>query len=221
MTKRGKNAPHFKKEKKLSIKKNDNKDTCFLQEKLAYKGGLSKISKMARKEDNIILLVCHEYVFIEAPCNTWWTDSGSTIHIHIVNTMQGFLNIKKPASNDQWVYSKNILFSCVEAVETFRLIFKTRYVLDLDNVFFIPCFSRNLISVSKLDIVGLGFLFINSTFSIFKGGNFIGGGIKIDSLFKIDLDPNFERNKLSLHTNVGTKRNLMNENSTLLWHRRL
>jgi len=78
-----------------------------------------------------------------------------------------------------------------------------------------------LISVSKLDIVGLGFLFINSTFSIFKGGNFIGGGIKIDSLFKIDLDPNFERNKLSLHTNVGTKRNLMNENSTLLWHRRL
>jgi hypothetical protein len=105
----------------------------------------------------------------------------------------------------------------VEAVETFRLILKKiGYVLDLDNVFFIPCFSRNLISVSKLDIIGFGFLFINFTFSIFEGENFIGGGIKIDGLIKIDLDPNFENNNLSLHTNVGTKRSLMNENSTLL-----
>jgi hypothetical protein len=67
----------------------------------------------------------------------------------------------------------------VEAIETFRLILKTRYVLDLDNVFFILRFSRNLIFVSKLDIVGFGFLFINYTFSIFKGGNFIGDGIKL------------------------------------------
>jgi hypothetical protein len=78
-----------------------------------------------------------------------------------------------------------------------------------------------LISVSKLDIIGFYFLFINSTFSIFKSENFIGGGIKIDGLFKIDLDPNFENNNLSLHINVGTKWSLMNENSILLWHRRL
>jgi hypothetical protein len=88
--------------------------------------------------------------------------------------------------------------------------------LDLDNVFFNPCFSRNLISTAKFDIIGFGFLFINSTFSIYKGGNFIGGGIKIDGLFKIDLNPNFENNNLSLHTNVGTKKSLLNENSALL-----
>jgi hypothetical protein len=93
--------------------------------------------------------------------------------------------------------------------------------LDLENVFFIPHFSRNLISVSKLDIIGFDFLFISSTFSIFKGENIIGGGIKIDDLFKIDLDSNFENNNLSLHTNVGTERSLMNKNSALLWYRRL
>ena len=80
--------------------------------------------------------------------------------------------------------------------------------MDLDNVFFIPYFSRNL-----LDIIGYGFWFINSTFSIFKGENLVGGGIKIDGLFKIDLDPNFENNYLSLHTNIGVKRSLMNEDS--------
>jgi hypothetical protein len=109
----------------------------------------------------------------------------------------------------------------VEAVGTFRLILRTDYILDLENVFFIPCFSRNLISVSKLDVIGFSFWFINSTFGIFKGENFIGGGTKVDGLFKIDIDPNFENNHLSLHSSVGTKRSLVNENSTLLWHRRL
>jgi hypothetical protein len=157
--------------------------------------------------------------FVEAPCNTWWIDSGSTIHI--VNTMHGFLNTRKPTSNEQRVYSGNKLFSLVEAVWTFALILKTGYVLDLENVFFIPCFSRNLISVSKLDVIDFSFWFINSTFSIFKGENFIGGGTKIDGLFKIDLDSYFENNHLLLHSSVGIKRSLVNENSVLLWHKRL
>jgi hypothetical protein len=43
------------------------------------------------------------------------------------------------------------------AVGTYRLILKTGYVLDLEDVFYIPSFSRNLISVSKLDVFGLVF----------------------------------------------------------------
>jgi hypothetical protein len=163
--------------------------------------------------------VCHESFFVEAPNNTWWIDSGSTIYI--VNSMQGFLTTRKPASNEQRVYSGNKLFSRVEAVATFRIILKSGYVLDLENIFFIPEFSRNLIYVSKLDNVGSGFWFINSTFSIFKGEQFIGGGIKTDGLFKIDLDSNFENNYLSLHTDVGIKRSLMDQSSALLWHKRL
>jgi hypothetical protein len=77
--------------------------------------------------------VCHEsfffFFFVEAPNNTWWIDSGSTIHI--VNSMQGFLTIRKPASNEQRVYSGNKLFSRVKDVRTFRIILKFRYVLDL------------------------------------------------------------------------------------------
>jgi len=69
-----------------------------------------------------------------------------------------------------------------------------------------------LISVSKLDVLGYGFWFINSTFSIFRDNNFIGGRTKIDSLLN---------SYLSLHTDVGIKRSLVDENSALLWHRRL
>jgi len=75
--KRGKSAPHLKKDNKLSIKKYDNKDTCFFCKK---NGHMKK-----EKKGNIIFLVCHKSFFVEAPCNTWWIDYGSTIHI--VNTM--------------------------------------------------------------------------------------------------------------------------------------
>ena len=111
--------------------------------------------------------------------------------------------------------------SRVEGVGTFRLILKTGYVLDLNNVFYVPSFSRNLISISKLVIVGYGFLFENSILSIFKNKVHIGGGTLVDSLFKIDIDPSFECNYLNMHVNVGIKRSLINENFSMLWHRRL
>ena len=153
--------------KRLSSKTFDNSRSVreHIMEMRDMSAQLKSIEVDVSKKENIISLVCHESFFIEAPCNTWWIDSGSTIHF--VNTMQGFLNTRKPTSHEQQVYSGNKLFSQVEAVGTFRLILKSGYVLDLDNVFFIPHFSRNLISVSKLDIIGYGFWFINSTFSIF------------------------------------------------------
>jgi hypothetical protein len=145
-SKRGKNALHFK--------KNDNKYSCLFCKKGGHmKKDCQKYKRWLEKKGNTISLVCHEFFFVKAPCNTWWIDFVSTIYI--VNIMQVFLNTRKLASNEQRVYSGNKLFSHVEVVGTFRLILKTGYIIDLENVFFIPCFSRNLISVSKLDVIGL------------------------------------------------------------------
>jgi hypothetical protein len=55
--------------------------------------------------------------FVEAPSNTWWIESSSTIHI--VNTMQGFLNTRKPASNEQHVYLGNKLYLHVGGIWDF------------------------------------------------------------------------------------------------------
>ena len=123
--------------------------------------------------------MCHESFSIEAPNSTWWVDSGSTIHM--VNSMQGFLNLRKLKGNEQCIYSGNRMCLKVEGVGTFRLILKNGYVLDLNNVFYVPSFSKNLISISKLLVVGYGFLFENSILSIFKHKVHIGGGTLVDS----------------------------------------
>ena len=94
--------------KKKNIKHNDNKNKtkCFFCKKEWHmKKACLKYKKWLEKKGNLISLVCHESVFVEAPNNTWWVDSGSTIHI--VNSMQGFLNLRKPKGNEQCIYSGN------------------------------------------------------------------------------------------------------------------
>ena len=56
----------------------------------------------------------------------------------------------------------------VEAIGTYRLILDTRYHLDLMDTFYVPSISRNLISLSKLDVAGYSLKFGNECFSLFK-----------------------------------------------------
>ena len=133
--------------------------------------------------------------------------------------MQGFLHQRKPKTSELYVYSGNKGGSQVVAIGTFRIILKSGHVLDLSDVFYVPSFSRNLISVAKLVAKGYSFVFEN-VLSIFKNNVHVATGTLDGNLYRLDVDPNFESNYLSLHT-IGIKRNLLNDNSSLLWHKRL
>ena len=52
----------------------------------------------------------------------------------------------------------------------------------------ITSITRNLISLSKLDIVGYSFKFGNGCFSLFKRTFMIGSGTLYDGLYKLNLD---------------------------------
>ena len=67
-----------------------------------------------------ISFVCYESNMINVCDNTWWIDSGTTIHIS--NTLQGFLSRRMPTKSEQFIYSGNKIHSHVEAVETCKLV---------------------------------------------------------------------------------------------------
>jgi len=54
----------------------------------------------------------------------------------------------------------------VEAVGTYRLILDTGYHLDLMDTFYVPSITRNLISLSKLDVVGYPLLSLGMIVSV-------------------------------------------------------
>lgn len=123
--------------------------------------------------------------------------------------------------NENSIIMGNQVKAPVKAIETFRLILDTLHNLDLFQTLYVPNFSRNLISISRLDRDGFSFKFGNGCFSLFKNTSFVGSGILIDGLYKLKLDNIFTETVLTLHHNVGTKRSLIDENSSFLWHKRL
>ena len=163
--------------------------------------------------------VCYESNLAEVPSNTWWIDSEATTHV--TNLMQGFLTTRKPKESEKFLYMGNRLQVGVIAVGTYCLLLETGHRIDLLNTFYVPSISRNLVSLSKLDATGYSILFTSGQLSLMLNSVTVGSGILCDGLYKISLNHEFAQVLITLHSNVGSKRGLINENSSILWHRRL
>jgi len=120
--------------------------------------------------------ICHD---------TWFIDSGSTIHIS--NTMQGFLSQKEPNEGRQFIYSGNQMRSHVATIGTCRLNLGFGFVFELNNVFYILEFSKNLTSISRLAPLGYSIKFNASGFDLLFKSTIIGNGVLNGGLFKINL----------------------------------
>ncbi|KAL0544331.1 hypothetical protein IC582_019444 [Cucumis melo] len=201
-------------------KKGQIKDKCrFCNKPGHYQKDCLKRKAWFENKGKHNALVCFESNLTEVPYNTWWIDSGCTIHVF--NTMQGFLTTRTTNLNERFIFMGNRVKVPVEAVGTYRLTLDTRHHLDLFDTFYVPSISRNLISLSKHDTSGYYFKFGNECFSLFKQNIFIGSGILCDGLYKLKFDNVFAESLLTLHHNVGTKRGQTNESSAYLWHKRL
>ncbi|XP_068483315.1 uncharacterized protein [Phaseolus vulgaris] len=109
----------------------------------------------------------------------------------------------------------------MEAVGTYRLILDIGFYLDLMDTFYVPSISRNLVSLSKLDVVGYYFKFGNGCFNLYKTTCLIGFGTLYDGLYKLNLDNLYTETLMISHHNVGIKHSLVDECPAFLWHKRL
>ena len=96
--------------------------------------------------------ICFESNLTEVPHNTWWINSGCATHVF--NVMHEFLSTRTINPNEKFIFVGNKEKVSVEAIRTYRLILDTRYHLDLMDTFYVPIITRNLISLSKLDVAG-------------------------------------------------------------------
>ena len=83
-------------------------------------------------------------------------------------------------------------------------------------ILFVPSISRNLVSLSKLDVAGFSFKFGNGCFSLYKRTCMIGSDTLYDGIYKLNLDNLYAETLMTLHHNVGTKHSLVNECSAYL-----
>ena len=102
--------------------------------------------------------------------------------------------------------------SHVEAIGTCSLELSSGFILQLEKTFYVPSFSRNLISVSALVPSGISCNFSDTGFKFKKKSKVIGYGTLCDGLYSIHLQDNNTYNSLSL--TAGIKRSVVNKESS-------
>ena len=136
--------------------KEENK--CFFCKRKGHvKKDCPKFKKWLEKKGNILYFVCYESNMVNVNINTWWIDSGSTIHI--ANSLQRMQNLRKLVGSELSILSGNKMGSHVEAIGTCTLTLRNGFVLVLERTFYVPSFSSNLIYVSRLVPLGFSLLF--------------------------------------------------------------
>ncbi|CAL9011160.1 unnamed protein product [Prunus brigantina] len=181
-----------------------------------YKRWLDK-QKAKGKSDQVN--VCFESNAIEISSDSWWLDSGATVHV--ANCLQGFKTKRLPSKAEMKVFVGNGERVKVEYIGLARIELESGFVLELVDVVYIPSMKRNLISVSKLVKSNLQFEFDKSGFSIFRNKVMIGNGFLDDGMFRLNCKkPKPSISNLNINL-ISTKRKADKEESYKLWHKRL
>jgi hypothetical protein len=171
------------------------------------------------------VMVCLESNIIDVPSNTWWLDTGATIHV--TNSLQAVTSRRRPSRLEEYVYMGDNTKVRVEFFGTVNLQLNTGHFLELHDVAYLPSIRRNLISVSILDRLGYSLHFGTGKLTLYRDSMLIGNGTLCGNLYKLDLldvvpvtSPSCPSSS-SLNAVVGSKRARSDLKSSMLWHKRL
>ena len=85
------------------------------------------------------------------------------------------------------------------AVGIYTLSLPSGFILDVKDCYFVPALTKNIISISCLDLVGFTIITKNKSCSLYRADVFYGVGHLTNGLYILDIE--------NLVFNVNTKKN--------------
>ncbi|KAK8555198.1 hypothetical protein V6N12_009351 [Hibiscus sabdariffa] len=144
--------------------------------------------------------------------SSWVLDTGCGSHI--CTSVQGLHMRRNLAKGDVDLRVGNGARVAALAVGTYVLSLPSGLVLNLENCYFVPSLTKNIIYVSCLDKIGFEIIIKNNCFSFYLNNLFYGSAQLINGLYIL--------NQENVIYNINTKRSKTNDsNQTYLWHCRL
>ena len=144
--------------------------------------------------------------------DSWVLDTGSGYHICI--NMQGLKKSRKLAKGEVDLRVGNRARVVALAVGIYTLSLPSGLILDLKDCYFVPALTKNIISISCLDLDGFTIITKNKSCSLYRADVFYGVGHLTNGLYILDLEnPVF---------NINTKQPKIDDlTNSYLWHCRL
>ena len=129
--------------------------------------------------------VCFESNLVNVSLDSSWLDSGATVLV--ATSLQGIRNLRKLSEKESKLKVGSDIGIDVEHIGIAVLELDYGFQLVLDNVFCVPSFRRNLISLSVLDKAGYSFTFANKRVEVIYDSKVIGNYVLFDGLYKLSL----------------------------------
>ncbi|KAM2147950.1 hypothetical protein ACFX1Q_004634 [Malus domestica] len=160
------------------------------------------------------VLVCFETNNTKFAKDSWWVDSDASIHV--TNSLQGFINKRVPRKDEISVIVGTGDKAAAKFIGTVRIKLESGFILELQDVFYVPSIRRNLVSVSQLVKKNFELSINDSGFIIYQDLQIIGNGFHVGGMFQLNI-----RESCYMANMVGQKRLHQSETSSTLWHKRL
>ena len=104
--------------------------------------------------------------------SSWVNDTG--LVVHICNSMQGLKGNRDVASGEFHIRVRNKARVAALVVDTMQLNLPSGFEMDLDNCYYVPSLSRNIISTSCLTRQGYELIIKDNGYSIYLKQMFYG-----------------------------------------------
>ena len=173
-----------------------------------------------KKKGKYDLLVSKAYL-VEDDLSPWIVDSGATNHV--CSSLQMLSSSRELANKDVTMRVGSGVVILAKAVGVSHLNVRNKFLV-LNNVFFIPGFRRNLISVSMLHEQLFSIYFINNEIVISRNGLDICHAKPKNGLYVLRPTErslnNSELFKVE-HPKSNKRQKVCNSDNTYLWHLRL
>jgi len=144
------------------------------------------LKRKLEKEGTLLALALFESNIVDVPLDTWWLDSGATIHV--VNSLQGFASLRKPSDAEAKVIVGDGARVPVLEIGVNSLFLPSGHTLILKDAVYVLSMRRNLIYVSALDKFGYTFNSGNGKLVVSFKSTLVCSGILRDGLYMLNMD---------------------------------
>src|SRR4051812_26835460 len=174
----------------------------------------NKAGKVAKRDEGIFDIHIVDLLLTSAGNTSWILDTGSVAHIS--NSIQGLRNRRRLLKDEVTMRMGNGCQFEVLAVGGKHLSLPSRLVLVLNNCYYVPTLSVNIVSGSCLKRDRYSFKSDTIGCSIYKDEMFYVHAPELHGLFVLDLDGD-----VCHINNIEAKRLKNDEDHMKMWHCRL
>ena len=147
-----------------------------------------------------------------ANSTSWVLDTGCGSHL--CSNSQGLRRSRKLDKGEMDLRVGNGARIAALAVGSYFISLPSGFVLELENCYYVPSITRNIISISSLDSKGFSFQFKDNSCSFALNGMFYGSAQQENGLYVLDTSKHIY--------NINTKKAKTGDSDlTFLWHCRL